>query len=106
MNIQRNRIEGNNFYGVTVVDCCLAVADQFDCSSNPPQVESAPTTTRTWRTLQNNGTAPTPFGGLENFAGDITYLMLDTGHENCFANNKYGTLEAPFLPPVMARSCR
>jgi len=108
VNIQRNRIEGNNFYGVTVVDYCVAVAgSKFDCSSNPPQVESAPDdNTYVANVFKNNGTAPTPFGGLENFAGDITYLMLDTGHENCFANNKYGTLEAPFLPPMVARSCR
>ena len=108
VDVQKNRIEGNNFYGVTVVDYCLAVAgSKFDCSSNPPQVESAPDdNTYVANVFKNNGTAPTPFGGLENFAGDVTYLMLETGHENCFANNKYGTFEAPFLPPVIARSCR
>jgi parallel beta-helix repeat protein len=108
VKIQRNRIEGNNFYGITVVDYCVAVAgSKFDCSSNPPQVESAPDdNTYVSNVLKNNGTAPTPFGGLENFAGDVTYLMLDTGHANCFAKNKYATFEDPFLPPIMAQSCK
>src|SRR5262249_58485237 len=43
VNIVKNSIENNSFYGVTVVDYCLAVAGSaFDCSSNPPEVESVP----------------------------------------------------------------
>ena len=56
--------------------------------------------------FKNNGTAPTPFGGLELFAADVTYLMFDPGHANCFANNRYETFEAPVLPPLLAKSCK
>jgi len=107
VNIERNRIENNNFYGITVVDYCLAVAGSaFDCSSNPPQVESAPDdNTYVANVLKNNGTDPVSFGGLEAFAADITYLMLDRGHANCFAKNKYGKFMSPIVPPIVASSC-
>jgi len=108
VNIQKNRVENNSFYGITVVDYCLAVAgSKFDCSSNPPQVESAPDdNTYVSNVLKNNGTAPIPFGGLETFAADITYLMLETGHANCFANNTYDTIQMPFIPPMVANRCK
>jgi len=108
VNIQKNRIENNDFYGITVVDYCLAVAgSSFDCSSNPPEVEPAPDgNTFVSNVLTNNGTAPVPFGGLEVFAADITYLMLETGHLNCFAKNVYGTFQKPGFPPVLADSCK
>ena len=108
MNIQKNRIENNDFYGITVVDYCLAVGgSSFDCASNPPEVEPAPDgNTFVSNVLANNGTAPVPFGGLEAFAADITYLMLEPGHRNCFAKNTYGTFQQPGLPPVLADSCK
>ena len=107
VNIQKNRIENNDFYGITVVDYCLAVAgSSFDCTSNPPEVESAPDdNTYESNVLKNNGTDPVSFGGLETFAGDISYIMLETGHANCFARNRYGTFEMPGVPPLVANRC-
>ena len=108
VNIQKNRIENNDFYGITVVDYCLAVGgSSFDCASNPPEVDPAPdSNTFVSNTLKNNGTAPVPFGGLEKFAADITYLLLEPGHENCFANNTYDTFRMPGIPPIVANSCK
>jgi parallel beta-helix repeat protein len=108
VNIQKNRIENNDFYGVTIVDYCLAVGgSSFDCASNPPEVEPAPDDNRyVSNTFVNNGTAPTPFGGLELFAADVTYLMLEPGHSNCFANNTFDTFQAPFLHPILANTCK
>jgi parallel beta-helix repeat protein len=108
VNIEKNRIENNDFYGITVVDYCLAVGgSSFDCASNPPEVDPAPDGNRyVSNVLANNGTAPVPFGGLEAFAGDITYIMLDPGHANCFANNTYGTFQIPGVPPIVANGCK
>ena len=108
VNLERNRIENNHFYGVTVVDYCVAVAgSSFDCASNPPEVEPAPDgNTFVSNTFTNNGTAPVPFGGLENFAADVTYLMFEPGHANCFAGNTYATFKVPGLQPVVANGCK
>src|SRR5262249_30307465 len=107
VNIEKNRIENNDFYGITVVDYCLAVAGSaFDCSLNPPQVESEPDdNTYVSNRLKGNGTDPVSFGGLEAFAGDVTYLMVEPGHANCFADNKYATFQKPLLPPIVADRC-
>jgi hypothetical protein len=56
-------------------------------------------------TLVHNGTNPVPFGGLEAAAADITYLIFEPGHPNCFANNTYGTFVAPFVQPILAKNC-
>jgi parallel beta-helix repeat protein len=107
VNVQKNRIENNDFYGITVVDYCLAViGSSFDCSRNPPEIETAPDDNRfVSNVLENNGTAPVPFGGFETFAADITYLMLAKGHENCFAHNRYDVLKDPGVPPILANRC-
>lgn len=107
VNIKKNRIENNDFYGITVVDYCLAVmGSSFDCSINPPQVESAPDdNTYVANVLRNNGDDPVSFGGLESFAADITYLLLEPGHANCFARNRYGSFEMPGIAPIVADRC-
>ena len=48
---------------------------------------------------------PIPFGGLEVFAADITYLVLTTDTGDCFADTRYGTLKY-IVPPFLAKSCR
>jgi hypothetical protein len=108
VNIQKNRVENNDFYGITIVDYCLAVGGSaFDCAVNPPEVDPAPDDNRyVGNKFVNNGTAPVPFGGLELFAADITYLMIEPGHANCFAGNEYETFQTPFLDPIVATSCK
>ena len=84
-----------------MVQWCLAV----DCNTNPPVgADQWPDDNKyVSNVLANNGTAPIPFGGLEFFAADITYLV-DAGHLNCFAKNTYDTLlGTPGY--VLAQSC-
>jgi hypothetical protein len=112
VNIKKNQVENNNFYGIAVVDYCVAVdGTAFDCDTNPPEVESAPDdNTYVKNTLVNNGTDPNPtndpaFALFALFAADITYIIGDPGHANCFAKNTYDTFQAPFLQPILANSC-
>ena len=43
VTVRKNLIENNDFFGVAVIDYCVAVAGTaFDCSLNPPEVETAP----------------------------------------------------------------
>ena len=81
VNVQRNRIENNDFFGITVVDWCLAVAGRVRLLIEPSagRVRLPDDNTFVANVFKNNGTAPTPFGGLETFAADITYLMFETG---------------------------
>jgi Right handed beta helix region len=110
VNVQRNKIENNDFYGISVVDYCLAVAGtNNDCGLHPPTVTDTQPQYNTFvsNRLTGNGTDPVPFGGFELFAADVTYLVLGTG-PNCFANNRYGTFQAPFpaFQPTLANHCR
>jgi hypothetical protein len=52
VSVENNRIENNDFYGITVVDYCLAVdGTANDCDQHPPQVtDTRRTTTSTWAT--------------------------------------------------------
>jgi parallel beta-helix repeat protein len=106
VNIQRNRIENNNFYGIAVVDYCLAVIDSsFNCGANPPEVEPAPDdNTYVSNSLVNNGTNPEPTHPLAVYAADITYFAYPA-LSNCFAGNTYTTFQAPLFQPIFAASC-
>lgn len=108
VNLKKNLIENNNFYGISVIDYCVAVGGSArDCSipGNEPIVESAPDfNTFVSNTLTNNGTAPPPHA-LAPYAADITYIMLEPGHINCFAKNTYDTLQAPLYQPFITNSC-
>ena len=112
VHLLKNQIENNDFYGISVIDYCVAVdGTDFDCDSNPPEVEPAPDdNTFVANTLVNNGTNPNAemnpdFDLFALFAADITYLVTGGGHVNCFANNTYATLSAPADQPVLANSC-
>jgi hypothetical protein len=110
VSVQRNRVENNDFYGISVIDYCLAVmGTAFDCSSNTPEVESEPDSNAfVSNVLVHNGTNPTSdpdFALFALFAADITYLVPEAGHSNCFANNSYTTFQAPLFPPTIANSC-
>ena len=101
VTVQRNIIENNDFFGVAVVDWCLAV----NCTAQPPSGDPAPDDNRfISNTLLNNAGNPTPFGGLEFFAADFTYLVTGAGHVNCFADNSYTTLNG-FGGQILANSC-
>jgi hypothetical protein len=109
VNVVRNKIENNDFYGITAVDYCLAVlGTDYDCGLHPPIVSDTQPQFNTFvsNKLDNNGTDPVPFGGFENFAADLTYLVLGPG-PNCYANNRYATFQAPFpaFQPILAKHC-
>lgn len=104
--IQKNLVENNDFYGVAIVDYCLAQGGTpFNCTDNPPDVEPIPQGNRVLRnTFTNNGTAPDPTHPLASFAADMVYIILPGGPltGNCFDRNTYdtyGALQGFFPPP-------
>ncbi len=104
MDIQKNLIENNDFFGVAYVDWCLAV----DCGSNPAvSQDEFPSDNKFHKNkLSNNGTNPSPFGGLESFADDITYVSLGGPNSaNCFAKNTGNPING-FNGYQLANSCK
>jgi nitrous oxidase accessory protein NosD len=115
--ISKNLVENNDFYGIAMVDYCLAVASTtFNCVDNPlpAGLDSHPDYNGVQKNdFINNGTAPKgqcsetvalclsngdcagaetcEVHPLAGYAADITYLDLEGGHPNCFANNEYTT---------------
>lgn len=97
VTLLKNDIQNNDFFGVAVIDWCLAVAGTpFDCSTNPPQVEPAPNDNVVIRNVvTGNGTNPPP-GPFAPLAADI---LLLGGSGNCFSDNTFGTSFPGVLPP-------
>jgi parallel beta-helix repeat protein len=113
VSIDQNRIEDNDFYGTAVVDYCLAVSGTpSDCSANPPVVTDTAPDNDAWvsNELIGNGQNPTTdpaFALFALFAADITYLV-DAGHPNCFARNRYYSFAGGppfFASPTFADHC-
>ena len=105
VTVSDNLVENNDFYGVAIVNWCLAVAGTaFDCDANPPIVEAvANNNVIVDNTFVNNGTNPEPGHVLEANAADITFVQLSTAG-NCFAGNTYETYSSfgnfvPVPPP-------
>jgi parallel beta-helix repeat protein len=90
LDIQNNRIENNDFLGISIVDYCLVVAGtQADCTENPPQVEDVvPEYNRViGNTLVNNHSdpAPSPFQAL---AADVLEIATtEPEAANCYSDN-------------------
>lgn len=106
VDLKKNLIENNDFYGIAVVDYCVAVfGTDFDCTTNPPEVEPAPDdNTYAKNTLINNGTDPTDdpaFADFASLAADITYIVIGTSHINTFEKNTCGTFKIGLAPPVL-----
>jgi len=93
VDVTKNRIENNNFFGIAMIDYCIAVdGTSFDCDTNPPEVETSPDNNQfTSNALFGNGLNPDP-GPFAPFASDILALG---GTNNCFSKNK-ATLTIPF----------
>jgi len=113
VTIEKNTIANNGFYGVGVVDYCVAIGllggSTFDCSINPPPVESAPDNDLVEKnTFTSNGTAPQtpPFNLLAAdmallAPGDPPYSL--PGTNDCFQNNTPTT--AKFVHPFSSNQC-
>jgi parallel beta-helix repeat protein len=106
VTVEKNRVENNGFFGIGVIDYCGAVADtDFDCSLNPPEVESAPDDNLvTGNTVAYNGLVPQSDPFFQLLAADLTYLAPPIpsaplgGTNNCFSDNS-PTATTAFLTP-------
>jgi len=96
VTIDGNLIENNEFYGIAVVEYCLAVDGSGNaCSLVPPLTEAMPEAVRmSDNVLNTNGTNPVAHP-LADYAGDLTYMASDlltpTEYKtDPFANLPYG----------------
>src|SRR5262249_43612477 len=74
VDVQKNQIDNNDFFGIAMLDYCLATAGtDFDCATNPPPVRDTSPEDNKFisNTLADNGTKPPP-GPFESSAADIT----------------------------------
>jgi parallel beta-helix repeat protein len=102
VTVRNNRIENNDMFGIAVAQWCLVAGG---CDDNTAPAPGFPDTWPDGNTfvdnaLTGNGTHGTgTFGPL---AADITYVVLATGHDNCFADNTYSTFNVLGAPPTGA----
>jgi len=93
--IEGNRVENNDFFGIAVVDFCIALTGApGPCSPNPNWSEHDPVPRNNQITdnkFVNNGTNPVPWHPLAPLAADITEAVLDPTANNCYEENTYTT---------------
>lgn len=98
VEVRDNVIENNNFFGVAMVDYCIAVDGSANsCENNPPfYADTSPDDNRFIdNRVTGNGTAPPP-GPFAPFAGDFIGIG---GMNNCASGNVFDTSTfAPELP--------
>ena len=107
VTVSKNLVENNGFFGVGVIDWCGAVAGTaFDCSTNPPDVQSAPDDNLIVENeLNGNGLVPQGDPFFQLLAKDLSFLspVLPSapvgGMNNCFKDNLPLTLTTGFLTP-------
>jgi parallel beta-helix repeat protein len=97
VDVKNDRIENNDFFGIAMIDYCIATqGTDFSCSKNPPPVRetSSDYIQLISNSLVNNGTAapPSPFQGV---AADIVGIG---GKNNCASGNTAATTN--LLPPL------
>lgn len=107
VTITKNTIENNGFFGIGIVDYCVAVDDTgFDCDLNPVEIESATNDIYVaGNTLSGNGTTPPP-GLFAILAADMALLSPVIpvhaplgGTGVCIENNTF-TTSVLINPPV------
>jgi hypothetical protein len=90
--IQKNKIQNNNFIGLSIIDWCFA----NDCPTNPPEdPDTVPERNRViGNTITGNGTVDPgpPYSGLQ---ADVVALAPPS---NCFSGNTIGTSIPGTLP--------
>lgn len=86
-----NLIENNDFYGVSVIDYCMAVdGGGNDCSLVPPLVDSMPENNIfSNNELLNNGTNPVAHP-LAGYAADVTAILVDLETPPAYQKPSYG----------------
>lgn len=97
VTMKKNTITGNDFFGVALIDYCIAVlGSAFDCSVNPPLADSSPSeNVMIKNVVTGNGLNP-PSGGFGPLASDILELG---GTNNCYTDNVTNLTIPPVLPP-------
>jgi len=102
VDVQKNQIENNDFYGVAVVDYCLPLAQ--DCPLPSALPETAPDNNQLLKnTLVNNHGNP-PDSPFKSVAADIVELQLSgtpETHGDCYSKNTItntAPLEAQTIP--------
>ncbi len=95
VDVQTNRIENNDFFGIAMLNYCLAVAGtEFACPLPPELPDAAPDYDQfIGNTLADNHGAP-PDGPFKALASDILGLG---GSNNCFRENTINNTP-PLLP--------
>jgi len=100
--IMKNVVENNDFYGIAIVDWCLATdGSDFDCDNIPldPGINEFPEQNIVQdNAFINNGTNPVAHP-MAPYAADITYIAWDD-YGNCFARNEYDTREFAIVGPA------
>jgi parallel beta-helix repeat protein len=102
-----NLIENNDFYGVSVVDYCVAVeGTSRDCDIIPAIADPRPMNVITGdNELNNNGTMPDPEHPLSEFADDLIYISVDQNLPNIFCGNQPNTVTSAAFTPIIAGKC-
>ena len=112
VNIQKNLIENNDFYGISVVDWCIVPGCDTVPPGNPQALDGFPdNNTYVKNTLNHNGTNPQPGANpilqfFAAYAADVTFVFDNTNplvHVNCLSDNTY-TTRTSVLGPVPAQS--
>jgi hypothetical protein len=100
VDVRSNRVENNDFFGIAIVDYCLAVAGTpFACPLPPELPDASPDSNQIIENrLANNHTNP-PAGPFQALAADILALG---GTNNCFSSNTFAqpplTIPFPLAP--------
>jgi parallel beta-helix repeat protein len=98
VDVKNDRIENNDFFGIGLIDYCIAVqGTDFSCSMHPPEVRDTSPEYNQFisNKLVNNGTDPPP-GPFQPVAADILGVG---GRFNCASGNTAATvITEPPLP--------
>ncbi len=97
VDVQRNHVENNDFFGIAMMDYCLAVeGTDFDCRVHRPDFRDTSPDNNKFidNTVINNAANPPP-GPFQGVAADMLGLG---GKNNCASGNTTGTIS--FLPEL------
>jgi len=91
VDIRNNRIQNNDFFGIAMVDYCIAVDGSANsCENNPPFfTDTSPDDNRFVDNVVTGNAANPPPGPFEAVASD--FLSLG-GSNNCASGNEVGTV--------------
>jgi len=96
--ISDNVVSGNGFTGIAIADYCLTVdGSPFSCDQDPVISlgflldQDARQNVVRGNTVTGNGLDPGAQNPFAFAASDLTLLTFPDAHDNCYADNEYGT---------------